>query len=246
MPQPSYALYFNGTNAYAVVPLSSSLEVQSVTLEVMLYRLGTPNNYRTVFGMGAYASSGLPSGAYALFNGANTTGVLFQIRNTSNQYKSIGFNAPLNTWTHGACTYDSSTGNAYCYQNGVLSQSATGWAPPESSSYTNIYISYNLPFMIAYARVYNRALSQSEIQWNYNNPDSPVKDGLVLWLKADPSTVKGNTWIDLSGHGNNATLYNAQLVQLAPSIPWFWVGIGAVTAVAAGVGLWMAHSRGLI
>jgi len=118
MPQPSYALYFNGTNAYAVVPLSSSLEVQSVTLEVMLYRLGTPNNYNTIFGMGTYASSGFPGGAYALFNGANTTGVLFQIRNTSNQYKSIGFNAPLNIWTHGACTYDSSTGNAYCYQNG--------------------------------------------------------------------------------------------------------------------------------
>jgi hypothetical protein len=209
-----YALYFNGTNAYALVPLSSSLEVSSVTLEVMVYRLGIANNYNAVFGMGKGAGSGYPGGAYELFNGANATSIIFQVYNTSNQYKAIGFNAPLNPWTHGACTYDSSSGNAYCYQNGSLSQSATGWASPESSSYTDIYISYELPFMIAYVRVYNRALSQSEIQWNYNNPDSPVTNGLVLWLKADPSYITGSTWVDLSGNGNNATLYNAQLVQL--------------------------------
>jgi len=185
-----YAMYFNGSNAYAVVPLSSSLEVSSVTLEVMLYRLGIVNNNNTILGMGTAAGGGLPGGAYAIFNGYGVTLTQFQVYNTSNQYKVIGFNAPLNTWTHGACTYDSSTGNAYCYQNGSLSQSATGWAPPESSSYKNIYISYYLPFMIAYVRVYNRALSQSEIQWNYNNPDSPITDGLVLWLKADPAYIR--------------------------------------------------------
>ena len=38
--------------------------------------------------------------------------------------------------------------------------------------------------------VYSRALTADEISWNYNNPSNPVKDGLVLWLQADPQNIK--------------------------------------------------------
>jgi len=67
---------------------------------------------------------------------------------------------------------------------------------------------------IAQALIYSRALSDSEIQYNYQNPDNPITNGLVLWLQADPKYVKSNTWIDLSGYGNNGTIYGAQLMQL--------------------------------
>jgi hypothetical protein len=73
---------------------------------------------------------------------------------------------------------------------------------------------------ISMAMVYSRALSDSEIRWNYLYPDNPVRNGLVLWLKADPSYVKDIDgdgvleWIDLSGNNNHGKIYGAQLVQL--------------------------------
>ena len=36
----------------------------------------------------------------------------------------------------------------------------------------------NTPVTYGYVRVYSRALSQQEIQHNYQNPNSPVADGL--------------------------------------------------------------------
>jgi hypothetical protein len=62
-------------------------------------------------------------------------------------------------------------------------------------------------------RVYNRALSPSEIlqnyqaeQYRFETPAGPVTNGLVLNLEADnldsyPGT--GTTWYDISGNGNN-------------------------------------------
>jgi hypothetical protein len=67
---------------------------------------------------------------------------------------------------------------------------------------------------IAQVLIYSRALSGSEIQYNYQNPNNPITNGLVLWLQADPKYISGNTWLDLSGYGNNGTIYNAQLIQL--------------------------------
>ncbi len=67
--------------------------------------------------------------------------------------------------------------------------------------------------------IYDRALTKDEVLHNYNNPDNPVRDGLIVWLKADPAYIQGSTWLDLSGNGNNATLYNVQLVQLVTPSP---------------------------
>jgi len=73
---------------------------------------------------------------------------------------------------------------------------------------------------VAQVLLYTRALSDSEVQWNYSYPDNPVRNGLVLWLKADPSYVKDIDndgileWIDLSGYNNHGKIYGATLVQL--------------------------------
>ena len=61
--------------------------------------------------------------------------------------------------------------------------------------------------LIAHISIYNRALTESEIKWNYKNPDNIITDGLVLWLDARtfyPSTGK---WYDLSKYNNNGTAY---------------------------------------
>jgi hypothetical protein len=73
---------------------------------------------------------------------------------------------------------------------------------------------------ISQVLAYTRALSDSEITWNYNNPDNPVRDGLVLWLRAHPDYVKDIDgdglleWLDLSGYGNHGKIYGATLVKL--------------------------------
>jgi hypothetical protein len=73
---------------------------------------------------------------------------------------------------------------------------------------------------IAQVLLYSRPFSYSEILWNYQYPDNPVRNGLVLWLQADPNNIKDIDgdgileWIDLSGFGNHGKIYGAQLVQL--------------------------------
>ena len=78
-------------------------------------------------------------------------------------------------------------------------------------------------FLLGYIntiRVYSRALSAEEVAHNYNNPDNPVRDGLILWLRADPQNIKdidndgSLEWIDLSGFGNHGKIYGAALVEV--------------------------------
>ena len=73
--------------------------------------------------------------------------------------------------------------------------------------------------------IYSRALSDEETLWNYRYPDSPVRNGLVLWLQAHPDNIKDIDgdgrleWVDLSGYGNHGKIYGATLVEVikAPS-----------------------------
>ena len=81
---------------------------------------------------------------------------------------------PLNTWTHVALTYDGAT--LRLYVNG--SQAATRAATGAIQTTTNpLWIGGNQPYgeyfqgLIDEARVYNRALTQTEIQ---NDMDTPV------------------------------------------------------------------------
>jgi hypothetical protein len=63
--------------------------------------------------------------------------------------------------------------------------------------------------------IYNRALTSAEVRQNYNAlrerfvPPPVIDSSLKLWLDAsNPASYPGtgNTWTDLSGNGNNATL----------------------------------------
>jgi len=70
------------------------------------------------------------------------------------------------------------------------------------------------PGLINEILIYSRALSQNEIAWNYNNPDNPVRDGLVLWFHWDSIDIRAGKWYDKSGYGNHGTIYGATLVEL--------------------------------
>ena len=59
--------------------------------------------------------------------------------------------------------------------------------------------------LIAFVRIYNRALTLKEIHYNMLNYHNPVRDGLVLWLDFEEGC--GDKVYDKSGYGNHGTIY---------------------------------------
>ena len=70
---------------------------------------------------------------------------------------------------------------------------------------------------IGFVRIYSRALSESEIQYNYLHPSDPVRDGLVLWLHWDSIDSDSGLWRDKTYHGNDGTIYGATEKVFTPA-----------------------------
>lgn len=75
---------------------------------------------------------------------------------------------------------------------------------------------YGFRGYIAFVRIYNRSLSESEIEWNYLHPSDPVRDGLVLWLHWDSIDSASGLWKDKTYHGNDGTIYGASEIEFTP------------------------------
>jgi hypothetical protein len=130
-----------------------------------------------------------------------------------------------NQWNNVVATYNGSQKKIYV--NGVLvsTQSVTGTVTQNTTgaAYVGIYGSFaGYPFngRISQTLVYNRALSDAEVLNNYNavkdrynpTPLNIVTSGLTVYLDAANSssyTIGSSTWNDLSGNGNNMTLFNS-------------------------------------
>ena len=125
-------------------------------------------------------------------------------------------------WHHWVFTKNASTGNMSIYLDGSLWHSDTGLTSTipvmdiaRIGSYWNSAINHN--GRIAQCLIYNRALTATEIQQNYQATKDKfqgqqiVTNGLVLNLDAankDSYPGTGTTWYDLSGQGYNGTLIN--------------------------------------
>lgn len=133
----------------------------------------------------------------------------------------FGGTITLNTWFHICNVYDGTT--AFLYFNGVLMTSGAKPWNVTSTTYDGKIGAQIEPQQyfngnISQVQLYNRALSATEIQQNYNatkgrflNPLPPVRNGLVLELDAANTSSYsgfGNTWYDLTGNGYNYTLTN--------------------------------------
>jgi hypothetical protein len=213
-----YALSFDGVDDYVLIADSSSLNPQGPFTIFIWMKSNT--NYVGTNGPVFIDKRGGAASGYAIYNWGS--GFVISVFLSGNRYYNI-FPIDWNVlqWHQYVAVWDGT--NTILYIDAVLkgSKPATGTMGVNTLPlYIGIYQGVSYPFngLISRILIYSRALNQIEIQWNYNNPDDPVRNGLVLWLFAHPDYVRDidgdgiNEWIDLSGNNNNGKIYGAKLV----------------------------------
>jgi len=214
-PPLNKAMYFNGVNAYVEVPISPLTD--KVTVEAWVYHIdGQPSGYF--------------AGIVSNLNGKSnfnrflitSTAVLFQlsIGGTIYNHQKTGLPSLRNAWHHYVATYDGTIVKLFLDGEEIYSGSQTGNLDSETTKPTIGWGStstsyYHLKGMSGKVRIYNQALSRTEIRHNMLNPNNPIRDGLVLWIDARACDASKNVCWDLSGNGNHGTMYNVQIVTLS-------------------------------
>jgi len=113
-------------------------------------------------------------------------------------------------WYHVVGTFDRTLGSNQIriYQNSVRVAVATR-AVAMVANALNVVIggiatgSWMMKGYISEVQIYNRALSEDEVNYNYLHPNNPKRRGLVLNLTQD--SIYGTQWQDLSGNANHGT-----------------------------------------
>jgi PKD repeat protein len=204
------ALSFDGSNALVNVADASSLDLTTaMTLEAWVKPTDVSSDWRDVIYKGNdsyYLEASSPQGQTPGTGGTFSSSPLY----------GTGALA-ANTWSHLAATYDGSTLRLYVNGVQVASRAQTGLI---HTSNNPLQIGGDSIFgqffagLIDEVRVYNRALSASEIQADMNtpvgNPVEPPSSG-----QSDPVAAYsfdegvGTTAADASGNGNTGMLDGA-------------------------------------
>jgi hypothetical protein len=160
---------FNATNQYASGSNNTILDSQTITMESWNYPSSIIQN-------GFLFEKGAVNTQYSNFyNGDGnfyfrTTG----LSSPSDLIFTVSSYISVNTWNHIVCTY--SGGNKNIYVNNQLAAMQTGLTGTISTNNSGFFVgaynsaspSYFFNGRIAIIKVYNRALSSTEVAQNYN------------------------------------------------------------------------------
>jgi len=115
-------------------------------------------------------------------------------------------------WYQIAVTWKSGVGGAF-YLNGVNRAGLSSASYIMRQTASNFVVRWRyVPCYFAMVRAYDRLLSDREMRYNFENPMSPITNGLRLWLKMEEGS--GTTVYDYSGYGNHGTIYNATCAEI--------------------------------
>jgi hypothetical protein len=237
-----YAMYFDGVNDYVVIPLTV-YGWSGITIQEWIYPFHPKANKAwSKFSMIGDFWTDYPSVFWTSDNRFDYTGLGLQFitrkPDGTEGYYGFDFFAYKNTWVNVAYRFSLSdrTLIGYIKGNKIYTTSIPSsektvleWNPDTATNPwmyqrfvlgANVYGTEKMKMMQYQLLIYSRVLSDSEIQWNYLYPENPIRDGLFVWLQADPDYIKDIDgdgvleWIDLSGFGNHGKIYGASLVQL--------------------------------
>lgn len=208
------AMKFNGSSQYVTISDSSSLKPTQISFGGWVNKTSRTANSVPI------GKITLGTNGYMIYaeDASDFTMKCFIYGLTPNQVVFPG-NAPLGSWNHYMCTYDGATIKGY--RNGVLvvSTSVTGSISHSTVSLQIGKYSTNPQYfsgLLDDVRIYNRALSATEIKQLYNSGKVTVgasapqfmNNGLVgYWsMGANDVTWTTNIMKDLSGQGNSGQL----------------------------------------
>jgi hypothetical protein len=239
------ALSFNGTGAAVIVSDAASLDLTAgMTLEAWVKPSDVSNWHEVVYkGDELYyleASTSITAGA-AVGLGSSGSSPMLAAPNP----------LPLNTWSHLAATYDGSTLRLFVNSVQIASRAQTGPISTSSLPLTigadTIHGSY-FAGLIDEVRVYNRALTTSELQTDMNTPVSAAVASapptISLAAPANgasytaPASISLSASVVTNGHTvNKIQFYNgATLLGESTTAPFVynWTSVSAGTyAVSA-------------
>jgi hypothetical protein len=166
------SLVFDGVNDYLTISNNVSIRPASeLTIEMVIYPTSTPASWSQLIG---YGQANYTDGNYLLFleTASTTCRALARVNNT--EYRcNTSFTAPLNQYT--VVTFTMRCGDAIrSYFNGVADITAS--LPSGTFTYNATTLPYQVaspggswfPGRIPLIRMYNRALTASEVQQNFN------------------------------------------------------------------------------
>lgn len=209
-PSPVGAsLHFDGLDDYVDCGL---LLTQSYTKEAWIYPTNTSLQNNII--------SGGTDGLHA-----------FWVPNTNGNKLAAGHNGlwyavqdptpmTFNTWYHVAVTYDAPSSTMKLYKNGILVATNTNVSPVTGGSAVRIGAFENASNVfggnIDEVRIWNRALSACEIDYNKNTELAIGQTGLLANYKCNQGNANADNsgeidLIDTSSNGNDGNIINFQL-----------------------------------
>jgi hypothetical protein len=215
-----HAMYFDGVDDYAAVP---NFMLSSQPFSVVMWVRKLNKYYAYGFEWFIRKHSNVWFGEFSIT--LEPTGhSVFRVKGSDgseNAVRTIPYLEDL-AWHNIVAMYDGAAMHFYVDSRRIGSASINKARYITTSDlYIGMHGSHaHYPHTVYQVLIYSRALSDPEIQWNYYNPGNPVRNGLVLWLQADPQYIKDIDgdgvleWIDLSGYNNHGKIYGATLVSL--------------------------------
>jgi hypothetical protein len=197
---------FDGSNDFVQIADSASLDIAGPGTFSAWVKLGALNRWHGVVAKGNVNDDG--RGQNYAIEITNTNDIQCFIGNgTAVNSVTSSTALPLNQFTHIACTWDGTSIKLYI--NGVLNTSATQTITPAANT-SALYLGQyggsvdQMLGALDEVRIYNRALTATEIQSDMNTPLEPdtIAPTVTITNPLDGNTVSGNVAITADAQDN--------------------------------------------